>query len=480
MLRLFMKKKLLSDISASTLQVILNQLCGLLIFYILSTQLSKEIFGELNWTLAVLLAAFSILSFGIDQVMVKKIAGNENNHATLAAFSMHVVITGLLLYLLLAAAWLLSPSFFDTHRFLLLLAAGKLLLFFASPYKQLANGMEQFRPLLLMSTVSNIVRAVSLVALLLTSNVSTFAVLLLFVAGDITEFIVCTWVTKQYLKMPVFQSWNTAAYKSLLKESLPQMGVVLFTAALSRFDWIFLGLFSSTVILANYSFANKVFEVSQVPLLIIAPLLLPRFTKIVKQPQLVHEKKMVLQALLRYEIMIACAVALVLQAIWVPVVDFITDNKYGAVNKYTILLLVSSMPFLYFNNFLWSICFAKGDLKPVLRIFFACFIVNLSGILLTVPFYGAEGAAASYLVSIILQSVLFERYHRLTYQVQYQTGNCLLILLCALIAGFTSTVLLSGLLLQLPAAVLLFLVLLLLSGSIAKKDSGLLKQVWQL
>ncbi|MFN8250312.1 MAG: oligosaccharide flippase family protein [Ferruginibacter sp.] len=473
-----MKKKLLSDISASSLQVMINQLCGLLIFYILSTRLSKEIFGELNWTLAVLLTAFSILSFGIDQVMVKKIAASEDNHATLGAFSMHVIITGLLLYLLLFAGWWLVPSFFDTHNFLLLLAFGKVLLFFSSPFKQLANGLEQFRPLLFMSTVSNIVRAVSLLVLLFIGEISTMPVLLIFVAGDIAEFIVCIWITKHHLKMPIFQQWNTASYKSLLKESLPQTGVVLFTAALSRFDWIFLGLFSSTVILANYSFAYKVFEVSLVPLLVIAPVLIPRFTKISRQPGDFKEKKPVLQVLLRYEIIIACLVALVLQVIWVPAVDFITDGKYGAVNKQTILLLASAMPFLYFNNFLWSICFTKGDLKAVFRIFLACFIVNIAGILISVPFYNAEGAAASYLASIILQSVLFERYHRRAYRLSYHTGHCLLIVTCAFIAGFTSHVFLTGMLPQLAAAMAVFIALLFLSGSISKKDGHLLKQVW--
>jgi hypothetical protein len=44
-----MKKKLLHDISANTLQVIINQLCGLVIFYILSAQLTKNDFGEINW-----------------------------------------------------------------------------------------------------------------------------------------------------------------------------------------------------------------------------------------------------------------------------------------------------------------------------------------------------------------------------------------------------------------------------------------------
>ena len=37
-----MKRKFIKDISANSLQVIINQVCGLIIFYILSAWLSKK------------------------------------------------------------------------------------------------------------------------------------------------------------------------------------------------------------------------------------------------------------------------------------------------------------------------------------------------------------------------------------------------------------------------------------------------------
>jgi len=121
---------------------------------------------------------------------------------------------------------------------------------------------------------------------------------------------------------------------------------------MARLDWIFLGLMASNIILANYSFAYKVFEVSTLPLLIIAPLLMPRFTKIFRAGAVVDDKKMnELFILLRYEMIIACGVALALNILWVPVIDFITHNKYGAVNKQTILILSLCLPFLYFIKF---------------------------------------------------------------------------------------------------------------------------------
>src|SRR5690348_14005748 len=104
-----MSRKLVHDISATSLQVVINQLFGFAIFYTLSVFFSKNVFGEINWTLAVLLATFSILSFGIDQVIVKKIAAGEDPKLMLTLYSIHVVSAGILFYFFLLLLNLLYP-----------------------------------------------------------------------------------------------------------------------------------------------------------------------------------------------------------------------------------------------------------------------------------------------------------------------------------------------------------------------------------
>jgi hypothetical protein len=47
-----MSRKFFRDISASTLQVLINQLLGLAVFLFLSICLSKDHYGELNWSLS--------------------------------------------------------------------------------------------------------------------------------------------------------------------------------------------------------------------------------------------------------------------------------------------------------------------------------------------------------------------------------------------------------------------------------------------
>jgi len=404
-----MKKKLLHDISANSMQVVINQLCGLVIFYILSARLNKNDFGEINWTLAVLLTTFNILSFGIDQVAIKKIAAGNNIQSTLSAYVTHVLFSGITVYVLLFICQFFFTSFYQTHQFVLFIGIGKLMIFFSTPFKQIATGLEKFKALLYMSVCSNVLRSAALLVFAFTNLLSLWAIIAIFIIGDLLEFLLCLFITKYKLKIPLIMQWSRENYTTLVKESLPQLGVAIFTSALARLDWIFLGILSTNIILANYSFAYKVFEVATVPLLVIAPILIPRFTKLFKQQDNAANKMEDLFILLRFEIIIASLVALVLNVLWIPSIDFITHNKYGAVNKNIILILSCCMPFLYFNNFLWTISFVKGHLKKIFYIFLICFIINLAATVSLIPFLGGEGAAIAYLFAIMIQSVLFSR-----------------------------------------------------------------------
>ena len=472
--RFTMKKKILHDISANSLQVIINQLSGLAIFYLLSTYLTKNDFGEINWSLAVLLTIFTMLPFGIDQLVIKKIATNNNVSATFSAYVMHVLFWGLLVFALLLTGNLFFKDFFQVHQVLLLLSIGKLMIFFSSPFKQLALGLERFRPLLFMSVCSNILRIIALLIFTFLNLLSLKAIIIIFIAGDLAELLLCLLITKFQLKFPLKQQWDKSNYTDLLKETLPQLGVVVFNAAVARLDWIFLGILASNIVLANYSFAYKVFEAATLPLLIIAPLLIPRFSKLFQHDHsIVKDNRHTLLALLRFEIIIACLVALVLNILWVPCIDFITNNKYGAVNKYTILLLSASMPFLYFNNFLWTINFAQGHLKRIFYITFIFFIINLIATVVLIPYFNGEGAAIAYLISIIIQATVFFMQSEFTRYSKSILG-ILLLPVYAIAGGVLANLLFTDTWLILFAAVLTYLGCLLLTKQIQWGDWQLL------
>jgi O-antigen/teichoic acid export membrane protein len=470
-----MKRKLLHDLSANTLQVIINQVSGLAIFYVLSVYFSKNDFGEINWTLAVLLTAFSILSFGVDQVTVKKIAEGIEPRKILSLYFIHVIISGGLFYLLLLITHFAFPGF--RHDLLIFLGFGKLMIFFASPFKQLVNGLEEFRLLLYMSVCSNVIRSILLIVFGFGTHLSLSLVIIIFITGDIIEFIISFTITKRILKIPLMLKFSRIGYFNLIKESLPQAGVVIFTSAIARFDWILLGILASNIALAEYSFAFKVFEVVSLPLLVIAPILIPRFTRIFNTSlRKLGEKKEALITLFRFEMIISSLVALVLNIIWVPAIDFITHNKYGAVNSKTIFILSVCMPFIYANNFLWTINFAKGRLKMIFYIFFVTFLINLVFDIILIPSFGGKGAAVAYILAILVQFILFRvktgtiNFAKIDYAILFCP-------LAALISGISALQIFTNTLIILPISILIFFILLIFSRQIDANDWHVIKRL---
>lgn len=474
-----MKAKFLHDISANTLQVIINQLCGLFIFYMLSTYLIKNDFGEINWSLAVLLTTFNILSFGIDQVAVKRIASGSSEKMILSIYFTHVLLSGLLLYGLLFISQFRFHGFFQQHQVLLLLGISKLMIFFSSPFKQLAIGKEKFKSLLVMSVSSNIIRSLLLTVLAIFFHPNLPLIITLFIISDTAEFLISVFITKRIFNVPVIPGIYKNEYSSLIKESLPQLGVNIFTSAIARFDWIFLGLLGSSVILAEYSFAYKVFEMATLPLLVIAPILITRFTKLFN-PQPVMEamdnKINDLFVLLRLEMVIASLSGMLLTVLWRPVIDGITNGKYGLVNQYTILILSACLPFLYFNNMLWTINFAKGRLKMIFVIFAITFFINITGDIILIPLYKAEGAAMVFLLASAVQTGLFLQFTRLD-GLWKSSYPLLLSLVAAIISGFTANNIFHHTGLVLLFSLLFYFLLLIVSRQIRKNDRLVFKRV---
>jgi O-antigen/teichoic acid export membrane protein len=300
------------------------------------------------------------------------------------------------------------------------------------------------------------------------------SVLLVFILADASEILLGGFLTYKILRIPVQWHVNMKAYVSFCKAALPQVGIVIFASALARADWILIGLFLSPAKLAEYSFAYKAFEICSLPLLVVAPLLVPWFTRIIKTviPLQQHPQ---IQLLLRVEIIVACFVALCLNLLWNPFVDGITGGKYGAVNTSTIFILSMTLPVLYLNNFLWSLHFAYGNLTTILFSFILSFLLNVMGNILLLPKYGNEGAALAYFVSILTQTLFYAS--RL--KEQFSGGMFVLAAcsLCAFLSGYLSPLFTANVLLLLVFGTAFYIVFLVCTVQIHQKD---LKLLWKI
>jgi len=401
-----MKQSFRINLSATTIQLLTNQLFSLVVFYFLSKGLTKNDFGELNWTLAVFLALFSFLSFGIDQLIVKKIAEGKNKAEWLALHFFHVLVSGFLLYFVLIGLTILFPDFFRRHELLLLIGAGKLFLYLSTPFKAIASGTENFKAVLSMSVSSAIIKGLGILWLYYANEIHLPFIVLVFIVADCSELLLGLYLTRNTIGTEFSWKISISNYLKLVREAFPQIGIVLFSSALARIDWLLIGLFLTASNLAEYSFAYKAFEVSSLPLLAIAPLLVPYFTRQLRGGKKLDSDENV-HLLLRMEMVIACLASLCLNLLWNPLVDRLTAGKYGEVNTTTIFLLSVSLPVLYLNNFLWSIHFASGRLRFIFFSFALCFAANLIGNLCLIPTLGNNGAALAYLLSLAIQTVIY-------------------------------------------------------------------------
>jgi len=461
-----MKAKLLQNLSVNAIQLVVNQLLGLGIFYVLSTGLDKNTFGQINLALAILMAAFNILSCGIDQLVIKKIAAGADVHTTVSLYVVHVLGAGLLFYGILLGGYALFPHFNGVYSILLLIGIGKTMIFFSTPFKQAANGLERFKLLAYMLVISNIVRCMGLVILGILHHLSLGNVIIIFIVGDVAEFLFCVFLFTFSTKTRLSISWNRSQYMLLLREALPQTGVVLITSALSRFDWVFIGILVSAIKLAEYSFAYKLFEISTLPLLAIAPLLIPRFTKMFKQDLVPVDE---LNLLVRAEMIVAAFTILILNICWSPLIDGVTSGKYGAVNIYTVFILSLCIPFLYLNNFFWTIYFAQGRLKMILASFIITLAVNVAGDIILIPLYKNEGAAAAFLAACLVQYVYYFKQNK-TPELRTVWRPLVMCMVCAVIGIFAATLLFDGSWTRMLTGTGIFVLLLILTAQLRLQD----------
>ncbi|MCW3086675.1 MAG: hypothetical protein JWQ78_61 [Sediminibacterium sp.] len=471
-----MRKKLVQDISASTVQVIVNQVLGLLVFLITSRYLDKAVYGELNWSLAVLTFITTLLSLRLEQVIVRKVAAGDDPGKILTLFFGHILFSGILFYLLLLAGSLLFPGFFTHHSLLLVLAVSHLLSFFSLPFKQLAAGKERFGLLALVSSIANLVRAGWLLWVVAFSSLDIGQVLWIYIISSVVELVMSFYLVQKKTGVRLRAHWGLKEYCVLINESLPQVGVVFLNACVARIDWILLGIFSTQVITAEYSFAYKVFELSPVPMLILAPVLLTRFSGYFQsrtEIALVEHRQMI-GLLIRLEMVIATFLPLLLNIVWVPLVDSLTNNKYGAANRTTFLLLSLCIPLQYLINLFWTIHFSQNHLALILRITAITCSVIVIGDLVMIPLMNARGAAVVYLLAMLVEYLVYLRH--VPFLPARDTWLPLLVcVVIAMLSGAAVYSLQAPLMVRAGAAAAMYTLLILATGQLRKSDLLLLK-----
>ena len=409
-----MPRKIFRDISASTVQVVISQLLALVLFLVTSRWLGKALFGELNWSLAIATLCISVATMGMDLIVMRRIARGDDIRQITGIYAWHLVFSGSTIMLLVFIAFLASPRTFSVHFLFPAILFSQVISLFTSPFKQIANGTRAFGHLAILSVISNAVKVVLIICAQALELLSPSTIAWIFIVAAIVETATGLYLVTRRLGLRLFPlHTDPQAYFSLVRESLPQFGVTFFNIILARFDWILLGIFTTTVITAEYSFAYRVFELSRIPLLILSPVLIPVFIAIFRNDAVLSARQhLKLDLLFRMEMAISVLLPILLISCWTPLMDTLTLHKYGAVNEHLFILLCCCIPLQFATDYYWNLCFAQNQLRLTFLVAVGSGLLNISLNLLLIPMYAGTGAAIAYLASFVVQLLLFNWYTR--------------------------------------------------------------------
>lgn len=432
-------KYIFSLFSANALQIGFSQLGGLFLFWLASKELSKTDFGDFNWYFAVYGTLIAVFSFGFDFIVIKRISAKNDIDTARIQFIQSLTICALALIpvLFIIYSGLFSTQFKET----LFILVSFQFTYLSMPFKNALTGKELFSKSAQAVIISNSIKIALILTLYFVHKVTLFNVSIVLAISNFTEllfYIINSY--KVFEKIYFSKKINLKLYKELLKESLPQLGVIIFDSAFARIDWILLGVLSTTnaaVNTAEYSFAYKIFELSKLPLLILAPILFTRFSKLFYNPaNITNEVSSGVYSFFKIELLIGMMIPLLINIAWVPLMLFFTDGKYGPENAHIYFLLSLTIPIIYMINFLWTIAFAQGQLKLTMTLSIINSILNILLNVVLIPLYGQTGAALSFLICNVVMFPVYLYFVNQTH-IKFPFKESIIVIAISLVIGIS-------------------------------------------
>ena len=459
-----MKHSLLKSFFSSGLQAIAVQVLGAVFFYVVSLNLPKEDFGVMSWYNALAMFITTALSFGLEQIVIRRIAASKTSDWAASAYLFHAVAGSVIAFIALYAA----SHIIGQERSLKLLPwffCAQAIIYIGTPFKSFLNAKERFTPYGIIAFTSNVLKIGIAIWYIAGNTLTIIDVLHILIGCSVFETGTLSFYVLRRADFRFGFKFN--AYRKLLKEALPTYFTVIFNSSLSRMDWILLGVLGTKVAMADYSFAYRAYEIATMPIMIIAPVILPKFARLLSAGNgMNREKRHQVNQFFAVEVFLAMCIPLCLNIVWAPWIGELTHGKYGTSNALQFFILSLCIPFQFFINLLWTINFANKKYNDILKIAVVSAVVNLGLDIVIIPLYGGLGAAIAYLATVLLQTV---GHYRLA-QKSAITFSLLPLLIFSLIG--TGTYYLSGLVTHIIILRVCFALLVYFSFSILLKQIG--------
>lgn len=467
-----MKYHLLKKIFSSGLQAVAVQVLGMLFFLIISSYLTVDDFGLISWGNGLCMMLATLLSFGMEQVVVRRIAASKTSEWAAAAYLFHAFVGSLLAFgVLISLSYIIKQ---DSVRYYYLpwFFAAQATIYLGAPLKQYLNAKQKFTPYGIIALLSNTLKVVLAFVFISRKAMSIDTVIVILIICGIIELAGLLYYVLR--KTSFSFKFRFTAYTKLIKESMPQYLAVVFDSSLSRMDWILLGYLSTNAATAQYSFANRAFELSRLPIVIMAPIILNSFAKAMSGGnKLTTEKESEIKRLFVLQSFAAVMLPLVLNLLWSPVVDYIFKGKYGSANATEFMLLSLCLPLQFFINLLWTVSFAGKKYKAISAITMASAVTNLVLNIVLIHFYSSVGAAVAYLITTLVQMVCY--YLVVRKSIGFPIHTFAIFLMLGAASFYLSYIVTDNMILRVIIAVPVYIILSFVSKQIQKSHFQTLK-----
>lgn len=396
-------RSIFSQFLASTISKIGFQGGNLLYFLVVAVLVSKDDLGIYSFCISSATVLVSLLTLGNSPTVVRRIAGKA---APLPAVAGTVLfqraLFPIVLFVCLAPVIVLLQDRIPHLGFLMIAFAICSLgayveairqLFYARQMYWWATGGQQVQ------VVSKLVFGLVLVSL----GAGVNGLLLGLLAGIVFDAVFSGWGVRREMQIWSVPKPHWQELGRLIKEGLPLMGAMLFNQALARADWILMGALRSSSETGEYSFAYRVFEISWMPHAILGTLLLPKLSSAIRGGDMSDSMRNRVGSLLQFTIAVSAILPLVMVVCWTPVIDFLTQGKYGSVNSEVIKTLAVSVPFAAGTGVMWNVAMARLKNWGIMLIICVSSVLNILLNSVLIPMYGGQGAAFATSIPMVFQ-----------------------------------------------------------------------------
>ncbi len=402
-----LKKNILKSFFSSGLQAIAVQVLGVAFIGVVAFVLPKDQFGVISWANAVAMFVTTVLSFGMEQVVTRRIAASDRSGWAAAAFLVHNLVGSVLALLVIVFLSKTVGASDEAMQFLPLFFTAQAILFLVTPLKQFLNAKHMFTPYGVVAVVSNVCKLLLAFVFIKQAQLSVANVAYILIGCSLIELVALLIYVST--KTSFSFKFRFSAYKKLLKESMPQYMAVIFDSSLSRLDIILLGIIGGGfVATGEYTFAYRAYEIARLPIVIVAPIILNVFAPMLSSGnRLDTTKQHRVNELYTIQMFLAMMIPLLLNIMWSPLLDWVFDGKYGSVNSKEFLILSICVPLHFFMNLMWTLSFTAKKYKMIATVTMLTATINLILNLILIPKYGGLGAAVAYLITTVFQACAY-------------------------------------------------------------------------